>query len=331
MKIVHELNQLDFGGVERVIKNIIKYDKKNEHTIVAYKDGKFRPELEKVGAKIILLEKETDQADLSADIVHVHTGGSESRMALEVGKELKVIETIHSPVRSAMTNEYIYQRVGVSNAVSELNHNCITIKNGLDFEEFQPTKTIDQIRAIHGIPEGIPIVGRLGRLGKDKGLEEWILACSYLQQEGYEFIPMIVGGQARDAYTYQAKLKLMCASLPLRNVVWVGNQTETANYYQIMDVFLYPSPTEGFGLVFAEAMYAGAVVVGWDTKVTKELFGGYAILTEKTIPALVQGLKKALTTEVQDALSGISRDFIESEYNAERMSLEYQELYERSN
>lgn len=330
MKIVHELNQLDCGGVERVVRNLIKFDKKNEHTIIAYRDGAFRKELEAVGAKIILLPEGSDEVDLEADIIHVHSGGDVSRMALELGKQFPVIETIHSPVRSPLSPEYISSRVGVTNVVTEMNNKCKTIYNGLDYEALVPNQTKEEMKDIWRIPEGVPVIGRLGRLGKDKGLEEWILTCWELQNRGLNFIPLIVGGPARDCEKYIGKLKLMCASLPLNNVIWTGEKLDNANYFQIMDVFLYPSSTEGFGLVFAEAMFNEAVVVTYKNDVNLELFGGYSILTEKSITALADGVEKALKTEIRDELQGIQQNFVESEYSAERMSQQYQELYERS-
>ncbi len=326
MIIVHELNQLDYGGAERVIRNIIKYDKVNKHNVIAYKDGPFKSELELIGANILIAPK-TGEVQFDTDIIHIHSGGGVSEMAKELGKNFPVIETIHSPIRSPMRNEVISQRVGVTEAVSRINSNCVTIHNGIDFEDMVPTKTPENIKKELNIPQGIPIVGRLGRLGRDKGLEEWLLTCYHLQQRGIDFIPVIVGDEAANHNGYVGKLKLMAASLPVNNVVWVGHKTDIANYLQIMDVFLYPSPTEGFGLVFAEAMYMGAVVVTYDNDVTREVCGGFSVLTEKSIPGLVYGVQKALGVNMRDAIIPLAQSWAEEQFSAERMSKDYQELY----
>ena len=60
------------------------------------------------------------------------------------------------------------------------------------------------------------------------------------------------------------------------------------------NVFLYPSPTEGFGLVFAEAMYCGSVLVTYDNEVTREVAGGFAILETNSIEGLERGVNRAL-------------------------------------
>lgn len=339
MKIVHEVNQLDFGGVEKVIRNLIKYDLKNEHTVIAYRDGAYRSELEKVGAKIFLLENENDKVDIEVDLVHIHTGGGDSKMARQMGSRVPksgkfpVIETIHSPVRSIIPAEFITQRVGVSKAVAAMNHGCEYIHNGLDIDELEDGPRVDphNVRLALSIPLEATVVGRLGRLGRDKGIEEWLLAVYRVQQEGHDIWPVIVGDASKEDQRYLGSMKLMAQSLPIKNIQWIGNKNDIMNYLQIMDIFLYPSATEGFGLVFAESLLACCTVVAYKTDVTHELFAGYAILTDNNVLALTEGLKKALIPEMRNAFSGIGHDFVKSEYDAERMSQNYQELYERCN
>jgi glycosyltransferase involved in cell wall biosynthesis len=326
MNIVHELNQLEYGGVERVIRNIIKFDDLNKHTVIAYKDGPFRAEFEKIGAKVNFPPKE-GTVDFDADVIHIHSGGAVSEMAMALGKAFPVIETIHSPIRSPMRNDVIRKRVGVTEAVCRMNSNCITIHNGLDLSQLDPDRYAEDVKNELGIPEGIPVVGRLGRIGKDKNMEEWILACYYLQQEGVEFVPLIVGGESAGLDGYVGKLKLMAASLPGKGIIWAGHHSDVANYLQVMDVFMYPSPTEGFGLVFAEAMHSGSVVVTFNNDITREICGGFSILTEESIPGLVQGVKKALDINMRDAICPLARSWVEEQFNAQRMARDYQDLY----
>lgn len=333
MEIVHELNQLDFGGVEKVIRNIVKFDKKNNHSIIAYKDGSYRKHLEDAGARIILIEDDTrEEVDISADVLHVHCGGAISHLAKDQGLYFPVVETIHSPVRSPNLSNRIRQRVGVTKAVSRMNDNAMTIYNGIDIRDMEPKRTRDEMLDNIGVDKSKPIIGRLGRLGRDKGLEEWMLTCYYLQSSGVDFTPVIIGPEARDDSGYRGILKLMCESLPLNGVVWIPEQSDIADYLQCVDVFLYPSPTEGFGLVFIEAMLSGAVVVSYDNDVNREVIGGYSALVDVKdgIPGLVNMVKKVLTNEsFRGHLKSEQIPFVINEYSAERMSLEYQDVYEK--
>ncbi len=326
MKIVHELNQLEYGGVERIIRNIIKFDRENEHIIIAYKDGPFRAELEAVGAKIIF-PPEKESVSFEADVIHIHSGGAISNMAISVGEKFPIVETIHSPIRSPMPAHIIKQRVGVTQTVARMNGG-ITIYNGIDIDEFHPTRSPEDIKKELGIPEGKVVIGRLGRVATDKYLEEWLLTCYYLQKEGVDFVPLIVGGESVNNPRYIGKLKLMAASLPVKDVIWAGHHADAANYMQIMDIFLYPSPTEGFGLVFIEAMLAGSVIVTYKNDVTMEVVGGYSVLTEKSIHGLVAGTKEAMNQNIRDEIRSIAPPYVIDRYNAEDMAFEYHRLYD---
>ena len=328
LNIIHELGQLEYGGVEKVIRNIIKFDKENEHKIITYKDGPFRKELEAIGAEVVFMPKE-GTADINADIIHIHSGGALSEMGMSLGKDFSTIETIHSPVRSPMPKNVIAQRVGVTEAVSRMNENCITIHNGIDLGSLLVTRTREEVRAELGIDKAAMVIGRLGRIGKDKCMEEWILACYHLQKKGHNIVPVIVGSEAQGLDGYIGKLKLMAASLPVKDIIWVGHKDDVENYLQIMDIFLYPSPTEGFGLVFAEAMLAGCTVVTYKNDITMELYGGYSILTDKSLEGLVEGVIKAMDINIRDAIVPIAQQLVESEYSAGRMAAEYGELYEK--
>jgi glycosyltransferase involved in cell wall biosynthesis len=330
MNILHEVNQLDCGGVEKVVRNIIAFDKVNKHHIITYADGNYRVELEKAGATIYLFPREKEiEIDLVPDILHIHTGGADSDLARSLGSTFPTIETIHSPVRSRVPDSNVRQRVGVTEAVTRKNKNCITIVNGIDFDTLVETRPMPDIFDELKIPNTRPVIGRLGRLGPDKGLEDFLMVCHFLQKEGLEFTPLIVGDEARQSDGYRGKLKLTAASLPVRGVVWAGAHFDIANYLQVMDVFFYPSRTEGFGLVFAEAMYCGAVVVTIDNDVNREVCGGHAMLVEDNIGAMTQGIRTALEPAYRDAVIPLAHEYVEAEFDAERMSKDYQDLYER--
>ena len=140
---------------------------------------------------------------------------------------------------------------------------------------------------------------------------------------------MIVGAEAIGLDGYIGKLKLMAASLPVKGIRWVGHKDDVANYLQVMDIFLYPSPTEGFGLVFVEAINAGCIVVTYKNDITMELLGGYSILTDKSIPGLVEGTIKALDINMRDAIIPMAQEWVAEMYSAERMAQEYSELYKK--
>jgi len=96
-----------------------------------------------------------------------------------------------------------------------------------------------------------------------------------------------------------------------------------------MDTFLYPSSTEGFGLVFAEAMLNEALVVAYKTDVTNELFGGYALLVEQNIRSLIDGVERSLKQSIRDTILPLAYDRIIKDFDAIDMVAQYKELYEQ--
>lgn len=338
MKILHELNQLAMGGAERIVLSIAKFDKKNKHTVFSYKDGPMREVFEKAGVDVIIERPEGEEApDMKVDVIHLHTGGNASHLAGTVRRSIATVETVHSPVVSAVRDEWVNARVGVTNAVTKLNRKCRTIYNGIDLSRLDvviPDGEEDAkkyFKKQFNIPENAFVVGRLGRLGYDKGIEEWIAAAWEFQrslpseEEKPYFI--ICGDEFEPGYW--ATIKVMCASLPLKNVRFVEGCDNVAPVYAAMDVFMYPSPTEGFGLVVMEAMACGAAALVWDTQVMRELLMAHAHIVPATVDGLVSGLKLLKSNKaLLDEFSDLGQALVLSDFTAERMSGQYQELYE---
>ena len=98
MRILHELNCLELGGAERMVLNLAAGDRQNRHEVFAWQDGPIRAEIEAAGIPVWF---KFDPIANCPDVVHVHTGGHESRLASYLRAKLPVVETIHSPVAAA--------------------------------------------------------------------------------------------------------------------------------------------------------------------------------------------------------------------------------------
>ena len=329
MRIMHELNQLAMGGAERVVLGIAKNDKVNEHIIFSYKDGPMKKVFEDAGIKVMIEQKEGEAPELTVDILHIHTGGSRSHLAKDVKNDIATVETVHSPVVSAVRDEWVQARVGVTNVVTKLNRKCRTIYNGIDPDRFETEKEKAFFKKAFNIPEDSFVVGRVGRLGYDKGIEEWLAAAWYFQKDHpqKDKIYFLICGDEGDT-GYWATIKVMCASLPLKNVRFVEAAENVMPVYNAMDVFMYPSPTEGFGLVYMEAMLCGTPVLAWDNDVTRELLMGHARLVPSTVDGLISGLNFMFNQEaIRQELGLEGQLLVVSDFLADRMSQEYQKLY----
>lgn len=345
MIILHEINQLEMGGAERVIHGIAKNDKENTHVVYTYKDGPMKKEFEAIGVKVII-ESEKNQDNVDADIIHIHTGGEKSHIAEILKGDQPTIETIHCPVVSAVRDKFVFQRVGVTNIVTQMNRNCKTIYNGVDIDRLEESSKVVMaekegevakpitFREFYKIPENAFVIGRLGRVGYDKNVEEFLVACWKFQQKRDSaerpVYVIVAGGEAKNAPGYLAKIRVTAGSLPLKNVIFTGETTSVGWVYEALDVFLYPSQNEAFGLVWMEAMAAGSAVVTWSTPISKELLLGAAYLTPNgnSVQALADGLDLMYRRpDLQQEFCLLGHEMVLSSFTAEIMSANYQALY----
>jgi glycosyltransferase involved in cell wall biosynthesis len=124
---------------------------------------------------------------------------------------------------------------------------------GIDREIFNPGRRDLGWRRSLGIDDDVPVVGFVGRLVMEKGLDVFSDGIERLQARGVRHKVLVVGeGPARD--WFEKRLPEAC---------FVGHQEAAGLGRAVasMDVFFNPSITETFGNVTLEAMAAGLPVV----------------------------------------------------------------------
>lgn len=114
------------------------------------------------------------------------------------------------------------------------------------------------VRESLGICDADFVVGYVGRLSAEKGVNYLLSACVALVGDGVPLRVMIVGdGPQRD------KLERLCQTLGLGDrVIFAGFQEDIAQWLPCMDLFVLPSLTEGTPMALLEAMSYGIPVVG---------------------------------------------------------------------
>ncbi|MHB8233579.1 MAG: glycosyltransferase [Solirubrobacteraceae bacterium] len=117
------------------------------------------------------------------------------------------------------------------------------------------------------LPDGVPIVGIVGRLQPWKGQDRLLRAQALLHERGQALHLVIVGG---DSYglspDYAASLPQLIAELGLQTSVTLTGEVEDAMpFIQQLDVLVNASDPEPFGIVLLEGMAAGVPVVAVDS------------------------------------------------------------------
>lgn len=150
--------------------------------------------------------------------------------------------------------------IAVSNGIKQKVEQQLTKKpvrvihngsaNGLDINEFSNNGyNIKVIREEYGISENDFVFGYVGRLVKDKGIEELVGAFNQLEQKDIKLI--LVGKYEPDLDPLSQETLQIIKSNP--NIIEVGFQKDVKKFLSIMDLFVSPSYREGFGVAVLEA------------------------------------------------------------------------------
>lgn len=155
--------------------------------------------------------------------------------------------------------------------------NSKVIYNGVDTETYIPQKT--DFREKQGIDKEKTVFGTLCALRPHKNIKLAIDALSNLNRDDYVYL---VGGKGPE----EEKLKQRAEDKGV-NVEFLGfvDEKELPEFYSSLDLFLFPSLWEGFGVPVLESMACGTPAAVLDQKGPKELVldeeTGY-LLPEKT-------------------------------------------------
>ena len=124
---------------------------------------------------------------------------------------------------------------------------------GLDLTAFDVSKKAEYAKAIkekYNIPENVPVIGFVGRLGKEKGCNELFKSFRALKEEFPTLKLLFVGPIEKEDTIEPELLKYFCEC---DDIIKTGRVTNVEKYTSAMDVFVLPSYREGFGMSVIEA------------------------------------------------------------------------------
>ena len=208
------------------------------------------------------------------DILHVH--GNSATMYLEIhaakmaGIEKRICH-VHSTTCKYMLVHKLFKKpmlkemtaaVACSREAGQwiFGNHFVVLPNGINTERFAYQDTMrNEIRNMFGLQDKY-VIGQAGTLDKQKNYEYSIDLVHVLKAEMKNVVLIIVGdGALREQLT--AKVK----SLDLGNdVIFLGKRNDIERIYSAMDCFIFPSISEGFGLVLIEAQASGLSCIASD-------------------------------------------------------------------
>ena len=263
------------------------------HAYTLYTDGNAARVLsEKYGVPYVVAVRNTDVNDFFKKMVHLRKRGLKT---LLVAKEVFFLSEAY---RRQVFEKYVPQKY--QEVIKKKTH---IIPNGID--EFWFENTPEQGEAID--QKHIKLV-YAGRIDRNKNIPTTQKAMEILRKQGYEATLTVVG-KVQDEKEFQ-----IIKNGPYTKCLPAMPKEKLIDVYRASDIFVMPSFTESFGLVYAEAMSQGLPVIyskgqGFDGQFAEGVVGYH--VDSGSPDDVAEGIKRVIEnySGIQKNVEGSAREF----------------------
>ncbi len=203
-------------------------------------------------------------------------------------------------------------------------HKLRVVYNGIDTDYFspQPEEKILRFRKKWGV-RGKYVVGYLGKISRDKGLDILLSILPVLKSRGVE---VVVGGEVR-----REKDRDLLEGLRKGGAILTGWVRDLPLFYSSLDLFFFPTREESFGRVAVEAQACGIPVVGCRTggvrEVVREGETGFLFMPEDTEGALRKIFYVLENPSLKEKMGRRGREWVRRKFSLTDKVREIEEIY----
>ena len=203
------------------------------------------------------------------------------------------------------------------------------VPNGIDVARFVPPQDKSALRVALGLPKDKVIVGCVSHFRPTKNLELFVEAASRIHLEvPYCHFLLVGDGDTRSQVETAIHQKGLADAFTLP-----GAQKDPAPWFQAMDVFVFPSQTEGFPSVIVEAGACGVPAVAFDVGGIADVIlhgeTGFVVPLGDTEQFIRRAITIATTPSLCEAMGQKARQRVHAEYSLSTMIENYSNLFER--
>ena len=161
----------------------------------------------------------------------------------------------------------------------------------VDFIQYQGNEPVIDVKK----EPGRPLFVVVGRINYQKGYDLLLEAAHMLEEDGYKFDVVVVGGRENWGDEYKRIMRSM-DRLHIQNVKFIGLRSNPQKYMKMADWLLSTSIFEGYSLVSQEAAILGTPLLLTDCSGVRELVGDseYGLVIEPSVKGIYEGMKKVI-------------------------------------
>ncbi len=362
IRVLHVIQNLNYGGMERVLADIVlgsDADRFESHVLCLEFLGRFSEGLEDVASlhvadpggpgSMLRPHSLTRQiARIAPDVVHTHSGvWYKASLAARRAGVRRVIHTEHGrekpdPAVNRIIDGLAARRTDVVVAVSEalahelpatlwISRACIAlIRNGIDTATYRPRPDTGEIRGELGLAASVPVVGSIGRLNPIKGYEVMIEAFAKLRDMNPDTDAVLV--LAGDGSQRAALEALVEARRLTGRVHFLGWRDDVRALQSTFQLFTMSSHSEGTSISLLEAMSAGLPPVVTDVGGNAAVLGPsltHCLVAPNDPVALAHRWAEFLERADLRARTGaLARERVVTSFGRDAMAKAYERVYE---
>ena len=361
MKVLHVIQNLNYGGMERVLSDIAfrcDRDRFETHVLCLQYLGRFSEGLDEVAtlhvaqpmSRFSMLWPRSlanQMRSIAPDVVHSHSGvWYKATCAARLAGVSRVLHTEHGrakpdPLRSRIVDRIGAARSDVVVAVSSTlavqlqrdlripKRKIVTIPNGIDSEIYRPRNDSGALRKELGLQAKTPIIGSIGRLEPIKGYDVMIEAFDVLRRRGKaRDSVLVIGGEG----SARSALDQLVRSRGLQNAVFLlGWRDDVFEMHSAFTLFTLASRSEGTSISLLEAMSAGLRPVVTDVGGNSAVLGPelrHCLVPSEQPDALALAWENALNDRDRtDRDRLIARRRVISDFGLDAMVRAYERVY----
>jgi glycosyltransferase involved in cell wall biosynthesis len=189
---------------------------------------------------------------------------------------------------------------------------------GIDTTYFKPLHhdRIRLIRKLLNVPRKAKIIGFLGTVTLEKGIDEFILLSRKLLRRSKNYRFLIIGDGSAMAWCRKRIKSLKISD----KYIFTGYQQDIRNYLGLLDIFFFPTRhNEGISLAILEALSMGQIVltrnIGGNREIIRNNYNGF-IYKKININAMIRIISKLNKNRaLRRKISKNARNTILTEYN----------------